>query len=75
MIRAELIDLNQLVGGIDELLGSTLRESIEFRVHPSARLWPVRADPGQIVQIILDLALNARDTMPDGGLSRSKPRT
>jgi len=67
MIRADLIDLNQAVGGIDELLRSTAGESIEFHLSLAPQLWPVTADPDQVVQILLNLTLNATEAMPHGG--------
>ena len=67
VIRAELIDLNEVIGGIDELLRSTAGASTEFRLCLSPRLWPVTAYPGQVEQILLNLTTNARDAMPDGG--------
>ena len=67
VIRAELIDLNKVIGGIDELLRSAAGASTEFRLCLSPRLWPVTAYPGHVEHILLDLTTNARDAMPDGG--------
>jgi two-component system, cell cycle sensor histidine kinase and response regulator CckA len=65
--RVELIDLNQVVGGIEDLLRSTVGRHIEFDMSLAPRLWPVTADPGQVEQVLLNLAMNARDAMPNGG--------
>jgi len=67
MTRTELIDLNQIVAGIDELLRSTAGDSIEFHLSLAPHLLPVTADPGQVEQAILNLTTNAREAMPDGG--------
>ena len=67
VIRAELIDLNKVIRGIDELLRSTAGPSTEFRLCLSPRLWPVTAYPGQVEEILQNLTTNARDAMPDGG--------
>jgi two-component system, cell cycle sensor histidine kinase and response regulator CckA len=67
VIRAEVIDLNQVVGGIDELLRSSVGAGIELQVSLDPDLLPVSADPGQIGQVILNLTMNAGEAMPDGG--------
>jgi signal transduction histidine kinase len=67
VIRAEPIDLNKIIGGIDELLRSTAGPSTEFRLCLSPGLWPVTACPGHVEHILLNLTTNARDAMPDGG--------
>jgi signal transduction histidine kinase len=67
VIRAELIDLNQVVDGMDGLLRSTVGDGIELRVSLDAQLLPVSADSGQLVQVILNLTMNAGEAMPDGG--------
>jgi signal transduction histidine kinase len=67
VIRAELIDLNKVIGGIDELLRSTAGPCTEFRLCLSPRLWPVTAYRGQVEEILQNLTTNARDAMPDGG--------
>jgi signal transduction histidine kinase len=68
LIRPELIDLGQVVTGIEELLRSTVGRHIEFQLSLAPQLWPVTADPGQIEQVLLNLAANARDAMPAGGI-------
>jgi signal transduction histidine kinase len=65
--RVELIDLNQVVGGIEDLLRSTIGRQIELYMSLAPQLWPVTADPGQVEQVLLNLAMNARDAMPNGG--------
>jgi signal transduction histidine kinase len=65
--RVELIDLNQVVGGIEDLLRSTIGGHIELDMSLAPHLWPVTADPGQVEQVLLNLAMNARDAMPNGG--------
>ncbi|CAA9351343.1 MAG: hypothetical protein AVDCRST_MAG40-2911, partial [uncultured Gemmatimonadaceae bacterium] len=65
--RAELIDLNVLVAGPIQLLRRVVGAEIDLRTRPTAPVWPVRADPGQIEQVVLNLAVNARDAMPGGG--------
>ncbi len=67
MVSSELVDLRQVVTGIEELLRSTLGEHVEFRLSPAPGLWPVLADPGQVKQVLLNLAINASEAMPDGG--------
>jgi len=67
VIRAELIDLNQVVGGIDGLLQSTVGDGIELQVSLDPQLFPVSADSGQLLQVILNLTRNAEEAMPDGG--------
>jgi two-component system, cell cycle sensor histidine kinase and response regulator CckA len=68
MVSSELIDLNQVVSGTEELLRSTIGEHVEFRLSPALGLSPVQADPGQVKQVLLNLAVNAREAMPDGGV-------
>jgi signal transduction histidine kinase len=67
LVRPELIDLSKVVTGIEELLRSTIGRRNEFHLSLAPQSWPVTADRGQIEQVLLNLALNARDAMPAGG--------
>jgi PAS domain S-box-containing protein len=61
------VDVNRLVTGMSELLHRTLGETIEIETVLASGLWPVEADPNQLENAILNLALNARDAMEGGG--------
>jgi nitrogen-specific signal transduction histidine kinase len=61
------VDLNKLVGGINELLQRTLGERIALEVVSAAGLWIAHADPAELESALMNLAINARDAMPDGG--------
>jgi len=61
------VDANALVQGMLELLRRTLGENVEIETAGDAALWICRADPGQLENAILNLAINARDAMPGGG--------
>jgi signal transduction histidine kinase len=62
------LDLNRIVRGIDELLHSTVGKSIRIEMRLDEQLWPATADAVQIEHLLLNLVINARDAMPDGGL-------
>lgn len=61
------LDLNHLVKDMTDLLHRTLGEQIELEGVLAPRLWPIEADPNQLETAIINLAVNARDAMPEGG--------
>lgn len=61
------LNLNEQVMGMVELLQRTLGEPIDLNARLEPRLWNVRADPSEIENAVLNLAINARDAMPGGG--------
>jgi PAS domain S-box-containing protein len=61
------LDLNKLVVGMSDLLRRSLGETIALEVVTAPGLWRVEADPNQLEAAILNLAVNARDAMPEGG--------
>ena len=61
------VDLNLLIEHLERMLRRLIGENIEFRTELADGLWPVHADPAQVDQMILNLAVNARDAMPQGG--------
>jgi len=61
------IDLNVLVNGLSELVHRTIGETIAFEAVLGAGLWRVEADPNELEAAIINLAVNARDAMPEGG--------
>ncbi len=67
MKQARVIDLGEVIDAMVKLLRRVLGENIAIETRFSSALPPVHADPGMIEQIIMNLAINARDAMPDGG--------
>ncbi|MGM9480246.1 ATP-binding protein [Roseateles sp. NT4] len=61
------VDVNVMVQGTSELLKRSLGETIELRTALASAVWPVEADPNELQSALLNLAVNARDAMPDGG--------
>ena len=66
-LKAEVLDLRGHVEGLRFLLERSLREDIEVVMDLPANLWPVEADRGELELALLNLAVNARDAMPQGG--------
>ncbi len=67
-LAARPIDLNRLVTDLVTLASSTLGRRVRIQTELAADLWPALADPSQVEAAILNLALNARDAMPRGGV-------
>ncbi len=66
-LNPKSIDLNQVIGGMRSLLARTLGEQVEIEIVAAGGLWHCVADPSQVESAILNLAINARDAMPEGG--------
>ena len=66
-LHSEEIDLEQLTHGMGHLLRRSLGETIEVEISSASGLWNALADHGQVENALLNLAINARDSMPDGG--------
>ena len=67
VLEPRIIDVNAVVLNLDKMLRSLISENIELKTDLADNLGAARADPNQIEQVIMNLAINARDAMPDGG--------
>ncbi len=67
VIQPKALDVGDVVHGMSALLGRLLPESVEFDLHAPLGLGPVEADASQLEQVLMNLTVNARDAMPNGG--------
>jgi PAS domain S-box-containing protein len=67
IMQPRVLDLAEVVSGMERMLGRLIGEDVELSTTVDNGLWTVRADPGQLEQVIMNLGVNARDAMPDGG--------
>ncbi|MGH8175624.1 MAG: PAS domain S-box protein, partial [Steroidobacter sp.] len=68
VLEPKNLNLNEMIGGMYELLSRTLSRDIEIRQQLDPDAWSAKVDPGQLENAVLNLVINARDAMPDGGL-------
>ena len=66
-LQAEVLELGELITDLSALLNKALGEKIALKILPGRDLWHVKADKTQFEHVIINLAVNARDAMPDGG--------
>jgi two-component system cell cycle sensor histidine kinase/response regulator CckA len=67
LLRTEILSLDKVVSDLGMLLARAIGERIEVTTRLAGDVWPVLADADQLAQVLLNLAVNARDAMPDGG--------
>jgi two-component system cell cycle sensor histidine kinase/response regulator CckA len=67
VMQPKVLDLNGIVVGLDKLLRRLMDEDIQMVTVANEKVGAIKADPGQIEQVIMNLVVNARDAMPDGG--------
>jgi PAS domain S-box-containing protein len=67
VLQPQVLDLNGLVTGMGKMLRTLIGEDVRLEISLEPTLGRIKADPGQIEQIVLNLAVNARDAMPRGG--------
>ncbi|MEO7539387.1 MAG: PAS domain-containing protein, partial [Pyrinomonadaceae bacterium] len=67
VLKPVVHNLNSVIETIEKMLRRIIRENVELRTVLDADLGNIKADPGQVEQVIINLAVNARDAMPDGG--------
>lgn len=67
LLEPKVVDLNMLVIGLTDMLHRTLGETIGLSTALGREMWPTRVDPSQVESAIVNLAVNARDAMQDGG--------
>ncbi|MBB6261605.1 two-component system cell cycle sensor histidine kinase/response regulator CckA [Paenochrobactrum gallinarii] len=73
-LRPEVLDLTDVLADLRMLLARLVGKDIDLKIEHGRDLWPVRADLGQFEQVAVNLAVNARDAMPDGGLITLRTR-
>ena len=67
VLQPRVVDLNEIFAGMEKILRRLIGEDVELTANTAAVLGKILADPGQIEQVIMNLAVNARDAMPQGG--------
>jgi len=66
-LRPEYLNLNDVVAGVMKMLGRVLGEHIDLTIHAQTDIKTIYADPGQMEQVLMNLCINSRDAMPEGG--------
>jgi len=66
-VEPRTVSLNEVIEGVRPMIRTLIRSNIEIAFKLSDDLWPVSVDPGKVEQILTNLAINARDAMPEGG--------
>jgi signal transduction histidine kinase/ActR/RegA family two-component response regulator len=66
-MAVRVIGLNEVVEGLGGMMKRLLGEDVELRTYLAPNLWPVRMDPGQVEQVVVNFVVNAREAMPRGG--------
>lgn len=68
VLEPKIVNLGEQIRALPDMFGRLIRDDIDFRTSCEEDLWYVNTDPGQLQDALLNLTLNARDAMPDGGV-------